>query len=121
MVDGYNVTKTAWPQLTLQHQRSRLLGGLGTLASQFRGEVTCVFDGADVGGRVPAPQVRGVRAIFSPATDSADDVIIELVRAEPAGRPVVVVSSDREVVDQAVAAGADAVPAQLLVDRLTWT
>jgi hypothetical protein len=40
------------------------------------------------------------------------------VRAEPAGRPVVVVSSDREVADGCAAAGARPVSAALLVKRL---
>lgn len=119
VVDGYNVTKTGWPQLTLQQQRAQLLSGLATLASQFRGEVTCVFDGADVGSRVSAPQMRGVRVVFSPAAATADEVIIELVHAEPVGRRVVVVSSDQEVAQRAVAAGAQPVSSQLLVDRLT--
>jgi hypothetical protein len=44
--------------------------------------------------------------LFSPPGVLADDVIRDLVRAEPAGRTVIVVSSDREVVDRAAADGA---------------
>jgi hypothetical protein len=45
-------------------------------------------------------------------------VIRRLVRAEPAGRPVVVVSSDREVGDAVRRSGAYPVPSVALVRRL---
>ena len=48
IVDGYNVTKTGYPSLTLADQRARLLTGLGGLAVQAKAEVTCVFDGAEL-------------------------------------------------------------------------
>jgi hypothetical protein len=47
-----------------------------------------------------------VRVLFSPPGVIADDVIRELVDAEPGGRPVVVVSDDQEVVRDVVRAGA---------------
>lgn len=119
VVDGYNVTKSGWAQLTLQEQRSRLLSGLTMLVAQTRVEVTCVFDGADLGGRVPVATARGVRVLFSPAGVTADEVIGDLVRAEPTGRRVVVVSSDGEVADATRRAGADALPAETLITRLT--
>lgn len=118
VVDGYNVTKTCWPDLALADQRARLLGGLGIVAAQTRAEVTCVFDGADLGGRVPVTAPRGVRVVFSPAGVTADDVIAELVVAEPPGRRVVVVSSDHEVAASARRAGAVPVPADALVPHL---
>ena len=53
-----------------------------------------VFDAAET--RPPlVHRPRGVRVLFSPAGVIADDVIRELVAAEPAGRAVVVVTSDR--------------------------
>jgi rRNA-processing protein FCF1 len=39
-----------------------------------------------------------VRVLFSPRDVLADDVIRDLVAAEPPGRPVAVVTSDQEVV-----------------------
>jgi predicted RNA-binding protein with PIN domain len=118
VVDGYNVTKAGYGSLPLEMQRSRLLAGLGALAAQTSAEVTCVFDGADVDARAPVPPGRKVRVLFSPPGSSADDVIRSLVRAEPPGRPVVVVSSDREVADAVRAAGARALPAAALLRRL---
>ena len=40
-----------------------------------------------------------MRVLFSRKGETADELIRRLVRAEPAGRPVVVISSDREVAD----------------------
>ena len=58
---------------------------------------------------------RGVRVLFSKPGQTADELIRQLVRAEPPGRPVVVVSSDREVADGCAAAGARPVASTLLL------
>ena len=118
VVDGYNVTKTGYPDLSLQDQRSRLLVGLGALAAQTGAEVTCVFDGAALAGPVVMTSPRNVRVRFSPANVTADDVIRDLVAAEPSGRPVAVVSSDREVADGVSRAGARPVAALALLRLL---
>ena len=118
VVDGYNVTKTGFPELSLEKQRNRLLMGLSNLAARSGAEVTCCFDGAALEGRVPAASARGVRVLFSKAGQTADELIRRLVRAEPEGRPVCVVSSDREVADGVRRSGARAVSAAALVRRL---
>lgn len=118
VVDGYNVTKTGFPELSLEDQRSRLVRGLAAVAARSGAEVTCCFDGADLPGRVPGPGARGVRVLFSRPGETADELIRRLVAAEPAGRPVVVVSSDREVAEDARRAGARPVAAAALVRRL---
>jgi predicted RNA-binding protein with PIN domain len=117
VVDGYNVTKTGYGDLSLEQQRARLVGGLAALAAQTGAEVTVVFDGAE---RLPAAPAapRGVRVLFSRPGEIADEVVRRLVRAEPAGRPVVVVSSDREVADGVRRSGAHTAAAVALVRRL---
>jgi predicted RNA-binding protein with PIN domain len=117
VVDGYNVTKSGYGTLALEQQRTRLVAGLAALAARTRAEVTCVFDGASVGAPT-APTARGVRVLFSAAGQTADELIDRLVRAEPSGRPVVVVSSDNEVAGRAAAAGARALPSTALLRRL---
>jgi predicted RNA-binding protein with PIN domain len=117
IVDGYNVSKTGYGELTLFEQRSRLIGGLGVLAARTGAEVTCVFDGAAVRGS-PDRRPRGVRVLFSRAGVLADDVIRELVAAEPSGRPLVVVTCDRAVADGVRRDGAYAVPSPVLLERL---
>jgi predicted RNA-binding protein with PIN domain len=118
LVDGYNVTKTGYGGLTLEAQRTRLLAGLGGLAARTGAEVTVVFDGAEGTVPVALPAPRGVRLLFSRRGETADEVLRRLVRHEPQGRPVVVVSSDREVADGVVSAGASAVPSLALLRLL---
>jgi predicted RNA-binding protein with PIN domain len=118
VIDGYNVTKTGYPTLSLHEQRVRLLRGLGSLAARTGAEVTCVFDGAQLGGPVPVPQPKGVRVLFSKPGEIADELIRRLVAAEPPGRPLIVVSSDREVADGVRRSGARPVPSAMLVRAL---
>ncbi|KJK53330.1 RNA-binding protein [Lentzea aerocolonigenes] len=117
VVDGYNVTKTGYPELSLSDQRDRLVHQLAVLAARTGAEVTLVFDGAGVVA-VPAAAPRGVRVLFSDPGVLADDVIRALVTAEPEGRPVVVVTSDRAVADSVRRRGAHPVPSAVLLARL---
>ncbi|MDF6041999.1 NYN domain-containing protein [Streptomyces sp. JH14] len=119
IVDGYNVTKTGYPQLPLEKQRLRLLGGLAVLAAQSGAEMTCVFDGAELAAPVLLAPPRGVRVLFSKPGVTADELIRQLARAEPPGRPVVVVSTDREVADGVAKVGARPVASVLLLKRLS--
>jgi predicted RNA-binding protein with PIN domain len=117
VVDGYNVTKSGFGDLPLEQQRTRLVGALAGLAAQTGAEVTCVFDGAErVVGLPPTP--RGVRVLFSRKGETADDLIRRLVRGEPAGRPVVVISTDREVADGVRRHGAYPLSSETLLRRL---
>lgn len=117
IVDGYNVTKRGFGEMSLEQQRKRLITGLGGIAAQTGDEVTVVFDGAErVHGLPPAP--RGVRVLFSRKGETADELIRRLVGAEPSGRPVVVVSSDREVADGVRRHGAYPLGADSLLRRL---
>ncbi|MFC8192759.1 NYN domain-containing protein, partial [Cellulomonas sp. NPDC057328] len=118
LVDGYNVSKTGWSGLPLADQRRVLVDALARLAAHSGAEVTCCFDGAE-GHRAPVRE-RGVRVAFS-SGEIADDLLRRLVAAEPPGRVLVVVTSDREVVRDVEAAGAWAVPSGVLVARLQRT
>lgn len=117
IVDGYNVTKNAWPDSSLEIQRDRLLGGLAPLAARTGAEVTVVFDAADKVERPLVKRPRGVRVLYSPFGVIADDVIRQLVSAEPPGRPVVVVTSDQAVA-QDVRRGGARVVASAALSRL---
>jgi len=120
VVDGYNVTKRGYGELDLEQQRHRLVKGLSTIAAQTGTEVTVAFDGAErVHGLPPTP--RGVRVLFSRKGQTADELIRKLVRAEPDGRPVIVISSDREVADGVRRAGAYPLPADALLRRMART
>jgi predicted RNA-binding protein with PIN domain len=117
VVDGYNVSKTGYPELPLADQRTRLVAQLAALAARTGVEITVVFDGAGV---VTAPPrgSRGVRVLFSDPGVLADDVVRDLVAAEPQGRPVVVATSDRAVIASVRRSGAHSVPSAVLLARL---
>jgi predicted RNA-binding protein with PIN domain len=118
IVDGYNVSKTAWPDATLEAQRTRLLTGLAQLVARTGAETTVVFDAASSLTRPPVSPPRGVKVLFSPQGVIADDVIRDLVAAEPPGRVVVVVTSDAEVVRDVARAGARPVSSAALLGLL---
>jgi predicted RNA-binding protein with PIN domain len=111
------VTKSGYGELSLSDQRKRLVGAMATLAGRCGAEVTIAFDG---GERPPAqpPVPRGVRVLFSAADEIADDLIRRLVAAEPVGRPIVVVTSDQQVVKDVQRDGAWTAPSAVLLARL---
>ncbi|ASU83322.1 RNA-binding protein [Nocardiopsis gilva YIM 90087] len=118
LVDGYNVTKTGYGTLPLADQRSRLLASLEGLATRTKAEITCVFDGADVDAPPALSATRRVRLLFSEPGETADELIIRLVRAEPAGRPLAVVTSDKEIIAAVRREGARTVASAVLLRRL---
>ena len=118
LVDGYNISQAAWYQDPIARQRARLVDALAELHARTGVEVEVVFDGADVdrlGERNPRPAVR-VR--FSAPGVEADDVVLGLVDAAPARRPVIVASSDHRVRDGARRRGANVVGARQLLSAL---
>jgi len=119
LVDGYNVSKEGWPDSSLEAQRIRLLQGMAALIARTGAETTVVFDAAESSTRPMVNPPRGVKVLFSPPGVIADDVIRDLVGAEPEGRPVVVVTSDQAVARDVRRAGARVVGAGSLLGLLT--
>ena len=117
IVDGYNVTKTGYAELALSDQRERLIQQLAALNARTGAETTVVFDGAGVVS-VPTTTPRGVRVLFSDPGVLADDVIRSLVAAEPHGRPLVVATSDKEVVTSVRDHGAYSVASAVVLTAL---
>ena len=117
VIDGYNVTKRAWPDASPGEQRERLGVAVTQLHRRLGCEVLCVFDGDGSG---PRPTIRrgGVRAMFSDADEEADEVVVREIAARPKRVPVVVVSSDAWVREHAEAEGAVVVPADALLGLL---
>jgi hypothetical protein len=113
VVDGYNVAKLGWPQLTLAEQRGRLLDAMDELVARYTTDVRVVFDGADV---TPVPLGRRyLRVEFSPPGVTADEVIVALAESLPAERPLVVASNDGEVRAGVKAAGANVIGSEQLL------
>ena len=114
-------TMTGWPELGAAEQRRRLVALLSDLAARTCNRVEVVFDGAEVDGgavTVPAAARRWVRVRFSPPDVEADDVVLDLVAQLPAGRPVIVVSSDNRVREGARRGGANLLYSRQLLDTL---
>jgi predicted RNA-binding protein with PIN domain len=78
-------------------------------------ETTVVFDAASAATRTAMPAPRGVKVVFSPQGVIADDVIRQLVAAEPRGRVVVVVTGDQAVARDVARDGARTVPVAALL------
>jgi len=116
IADGYNVTKSRWPDATLAEQRNRLVTTLAALQSRTGAEVTVVFDGTVAQTGVPSSSTPSVRVRFSQNGQIADQLIDEIVRNEPSGRVLLVASDDREVADRAAHAGARAVTVAALLE-----
>ncbi|CAN5621108.1 hypothetical protein BH23ACT3_BH23ACT3_06510 [soil metagenome] len=108
VIDGYNVSMSGWPGLTLEEQRRVLLDTCENLARRYGADLTVVFDGADVAGAA-TDQRRLIRVVFSPEGVTADDVIRTDVDRLPTGRSVVVITSDAEIVRDVRAMGANTV------------
>lgn len=108
LVDGYNVTMSAWPDLTVTDQRRALDRALAGLHARTGAGFVVIYDGD--GSVVAArPRERGVDVRFTDAGIEADDEIIELAAQLPADIPVVVVSDDRRVRDGVQVSGANLV------------
>ncbi len=117
LIDGYNVAKLGWPGRSLDEQREALVERTENLARRHGADVTVVFDGDSVVG-AHAPRRRTVRVVFSPAGVTADDVIRSEVARLPLDRAVVVVTNDREIVDDVRRAGCNVVPSNAYLAAL---
>ena len=108
LIDGYNVAKLGWPTLDLDQQRQQCMVAVENMAKRWNMPITIVFDGASVEGAHAATR-RKVRIVYSPAGVSADDVLRAEVAATDVAKPIVVVTNDREIITDVVAAGANTV------------
>jgi predicted RNA-binding protein with PIN domain len=118
LVDGYNVSKRAWPSSSLEAQRNRLTAALAALVARTGAETTVVFDAAETDHRPPVVAPRGVRVLYSPRGVIADDVIRDLVAVEPTGRVVLVVTADREIAVDVARDGARVVDPDALLSLI---
>lgn len=113
VVDGYNLARAAWDDVLPEEERRRTIAMLEEVQGRRGGEVVVVFDGDDT--CVAPAASRWVRVRFSATGVTADDVIVDLVEGT-VDRPVVVVTSDREVVDQVEDRGAATISSATFLD-----
>lgn len=108
LVDGYNIAKAGWPDISLERQREQCVRVCEQMAMRWGTDIQVVFDGADVVG-AHSSERRLVKVIFSPAGVLADDVLRAGVSATDPARQVVVVTSDQAVVNDVRAMGANTI------------
>lgn len=114
LVDGYNVAMEAWPSLSKTEQRDSLVRMAGALASRWGADIHLVFDGTGDGSRPNVGAALPVRVHFSDADTEADDVILDMV-ASIAG-PIVVVTSDRRILDGSRRLGANVITSTQIIE-----
>jgi predicted RNA-binding protein with PIN domain len=120
LVDGYNVSLQAWPDVPIPEQRRRLVDALTGLAARTSVAIHIVFDGAEQPEPRPSflPPRSPVRLQFSPPDVDADEVIIEMAEQLPSTRPVTVATSDRRVQDEVRRRGANVITTPQLLGLL---
>ncbi len=115
IIDGYNLIRQSGELSELDRQapefgRSELIGRLAEYQRIKRHKITLVFDGSQ---RYFFPNAerseKGIGIRFSRHGQTADDLIMKMVRRE--GERAVVVSSDREIAGYAASKGASVVGA----------
>jgi len=125
LIDGYNLIyalgllhSKVGPQ-GLEKSRSDLLGLVaGSLAAEA-GNVTVVFDAAHAPpGARHEENVRGIRVLYSPAGEEADDLIETLLAQHSSAKHVTVVSNDHRVQQAARRRQAQAMPCEEFADLL---
>jgi predicted RNA-binding protein with PIN domain len=117
VVDGYNVSKTAWASTSLALERESLVRALHSLHLTTGVDVIVVFDG-DGTQVVSKPHRPGVRVVFSAPGIEADSVVVEIVSSTPLSTPVVVASSDHWVREHSETYGALVISAATLAALL---
>lgn len=117
VVDGYNVSKTGWPNASLEVERESLLSALHGFHLTSGTDVIVAFDGDGTKG-VTNVRRKGVRVLFSEPGVEADEVVVDVVSRTPLPVPVVVASSDRWVREHAETFGAVVISSATLVSVL---
>lgn len=105
IIDGYNyLHRSAISALTgradLEEARRDFLERLSDYKKGRKTRITVVFDATRGDALSRHKEIyKGIEVIYSRQGETADEVIIQAVRARPAG--LVVVTSDRAIIDEA--------------------
>lgn len=101
IIDGYNLLKNV---LRLQHissdMRNQFLKRLGIYSQKKSVEILIVFDGGDASFNY-SERIYGLEIIYSGFIDSADDVIMRIITAHVYQENLLIISSDRQIIDLA--------------------
>lgn len=123
VVDGYNLIRqssyfSALDNQDLQAGREALVDALAAYKRVKAFAITIVFDGSDAPPGMPRRERhKGIELRYSRPGELADEVIKRMAGRER--EKLLVVSSDREIVDDAIRKGASAISSAEFEDRLT--
>jgi len=123
LIDGHNVISTL-PDIDLEDpdDEAKLVVKLRAWSGRERRKVIVIFDGGIPGGPSRVLSTPEVRVVFAARHHStADRIIKERLSALPDAPNWTVVSSDREVLDNARMNGAKTLSAQEFAERLNRT
>lgn len=122
IIDGYNLIRTSagfsrHEAVSLETGRQSLLEGLAAYKRIKHWPITVVFDAAGSPGLSEnTEQVAGIKVVYSPAHQTADQVIIRMARRM--GGRALVVTSDHELAEAVEAAGATAMGSPEFEERM---
>jgi uncharacterized protein len=122
IIDGYNLIRQSSELATLDRQdlqlgRDALVDLLAAYKKVKAHKITVVFDGSDDAGVFDGrDRAKGIAIRYSSGSETADDVIRRMARRERS--KALVVSSDREVMAAAEAAGATAMTSPAFEEKL---
>lgn len=114
IIDGYNLIKQSpvlsrLDHMDIQKGRDELISRLAAYKKVKKHGITVVFDGCKGGGiRQERTRDRGIDIVFSKKGEEADEVIKRVVKV--AREKMVVVTSDRQIVDFSERQGASVIP-----------
>lgn len=124
ILDGYNLIGgspkySSEKQKSIEIARESLIEDLRRYKRKKGFLITVVFDGTLTHrSGLSKTSYKGIQVIYSRGVESADDVIVRMVKAGPHG--AVVVSSDRELVSKCHQLGAAVISAGDFEDRMTF-
>ncbi len=122
IIDGYNVIRASaslsrQEAFSLEQGREALLERLAAYKKIKRWPVTVVFDAAEgLHLGESREQTKGIKVVYSPSGQTADQVIVRLARQK--GGQALVVTSDRELARLSEAAGATVLDSPAFEDRM---
>lgn len=113
LIDGYNVSLNAFPDLSLELQRERTVACVTNIETRYHPACVVIFDGdsATTRGRVHSK----VHVVFSPAGTSADDVIVDRIKMTPIEKPILVVTSDNNLRSRVKGLGCESISSSAFI------
>ena len=101
LIDGYNLIRKYQPLFRVEKAdfsqgREKLLEWLSQYRQKIPNPVTVVFDGGQGGALVEGRDIyKGIKILYSPRGQTADDIIKRIAKRE--GEKTLVVTSDQEL------------------------